>query len=404
VASSSDGAARWRVGCDACGFEAWIGERADGADAWCESCQRATRLSAVPAPDAPPACAACGTPLTTGAPRFVELFGMLQNLDAVLAARLGDPAPLAALLPERPRFLPDLTPPDPALESDPALATLLARLAAGEFHDAAAPLAAASAARPGDPALARAAAIAATRIGDAASAALLWDRALAAAEDPIVRLDRGVMRARAGDFAGARADFALAGATREARWNCAALGLLEAAAAGAPDDRAITRARGEAGPPSAYWSDFTVGRLAWTLAVERELDRTRHGAGGPGTGELEAAERRLEFDTFWDRALVLHGYAVLGRSADAARAGDALAARGAAALAAEPFARGAGPPLAPAIAEVTAAVAAGRAGEARAAVRALLARAEVSRYALPCRACGRGAIGVLEVEEALQPE
>jgi len=36
----------------------------------------------------------------------------MQNLAAVLSAWSGDPAPLAALLPDRPRFLTDLDPPE----------------------------------------------------------------------------------------------------------------------------------------------------------------------------------------------------------------------------------------------------------------------------------------------------
>ena len=45
-------------------------------------------------------------------PRFVELWGELQHLDAVLGAWAGDPQPLATLLPERPRFVTDLADPE----------------------------------------------------------------------------------------------------------------------------------------------------------------------------------------------------------------------------------------------------------------------------------------------------
>lgn len=55
-----------------------------------------------------PLCAACGQPL----PRFPELWGQLQQLDAVLHAWDGDAQPLAMLLPERPRFVGSLTLPD----------------------------------------------------------------------------------------------------------------------------------------------------------------------------------------------------------------------------------------------------------------------------------------------------
>src|SRR5690242_9975213 len=103
------GRARWRLACDACGAGGVIGPRADGArDAWCEACRRAQVVAAV-APGVTPACERCGGPLSIDAPRFVEAFGAVQDLAAVVAAWRGDPAPLRALLPERPRFLTDLT-------------------------------------------------------------------------------------------------------------------------------------------------------------------------------------------------------------------------------------------------------------------------------------------------------
>ena len=91
--------------------------------------------------------------------------------------------------------------------------------------------------------------------------------------DTAARLNRGAIRARRGDYATARADFALAGDRHEARWNRAGLLVIEAVSAspGLPEAAILRRARAEAGEPSSYWSDHTVGRLLWTLLVERAL-------------------------------------------------------------------------------------------------------------------------------------
>ncbi|HET7226820.1 MAG TPA: hypothetical protein VFK69_14020, partial [Candidatus Eisenbacteria bacterium] len=120
---------RWHLTCDRCDASVWTGARGEAFDAWCEACQRpagvASRADAV--------CPGCGAPLTLGAPRFEELYGELQQLEAVLGAWAGDAAPLARLLPERPVFLTDLDPPEPAPGDPPVLAGALERLAAGEF-------------------------------------------------------------------------------------------------------------------------------------------------------------------------------------------------------------------------------------------------------------------------------
>ena len=133
MASSSG----WRlhVQCIGCDAGAWIGPAPHGRDAWCECCQRGARIEGGE-DDPAPACAHCGTPLTTGAPRFVEIGGQLQHLDAVLAAGEGDPAPLRALLPERPRFLADLDPPAGLPGDSPVVAGALDALAEGRFRDA----------------------------------------------------------------------------------------------------------------------------------------------------------------------------------------------------------------------------------------------------------------------------
>jgi hypothetical protein len=49
---------------------------------------------------APAPCPTCGAALVGGELPFEELYGEMQNLAAVLSAWSGDPAPLAALLPD----------------------------------------------------------------------------------------------------------------------------------------------------------------------------------------------------------------------------------------------------------------------------------------------------------------
>lgn len=181
-----------------------------------------------------------------------------------------------------------------------------------------------------------------------------------------------------------------------ARWNRAAALLIEgvAAASGPPDAALLRRARAEAGEPSPYWSDQTVGRLVWTLLVERI-----QGSGSAPTdadaGTLRSAERELEFRTFWDRALVVQGYARLGMRAQAGDSAAALAEELLGRLAAEPFARGpAGSWLGEALGVAIAAVREHRPGDALATIRTLLNRPDVGRCRVPCVACGRGSLGV----------
>src|SRR2546423_1718528 len=127
---------RWHVACDSCGAEAWIGGRANGVDAWCEACQRATTL-AHQGPVAAATCPSCGvSPLSTGGLRFEELYGQLQDVVVVLSAWNGDAAPLEALLPDRPRFLPDLNPPPVHARDDAAAVDALERLRHGDFAGA----------------------------------------------------------------------------------------------------------------------------------------------------------------------------------------------------------------------------------------------------------------------------
>lgn len=180
-----------------------------------------------------------------------------------------------------------------------------------------------------------------------------------------------------------------------ARWNRAAASLIEAVAAGGwPDEALLRRARAEAGEPSPYRSDQTVGRLLWTLLVERLL-----AAGSAPTvadaGALRSAEQEFEFRTFWDRALVVQGYARLGMRAPAGEAAAALCEELLGRLAAEPFARGpAGAWLEDVLAVAIAAVREGRPGDALATIRTLMDRPDVSRCRVPCVACGQGSLGV----------
>jgi len=212
------------------------------------------------------------------------------------------------------------------------------------------------------------------------------------------RLARGALRARRGDYAGARSDLARAGGEFEARWNRAALAVVEAVAAtgGVPAAETLARARAEAGEASPYWSSPTIGRLLWTLLVERAA---REGA-APDAAALRAAERELEHDTFWDRALVVHGYAVAGLAAELARTVAALAGGGIERLLEEPCLRArAALPIAEAIRAARAAVAAGDAAAAHEALEPLLARPDLARYRVPCEHCGRGTVGIDQVEE-----
>ncbi|MBI1796844.1 MAG: hypothetical protein HYR74_07315 [Candidatus Eisenbacteria bacterium] len=412
-------AARWRIACDACDAGAWIGPAGDGIDAWCEGCQRPRRLARGVRVAS---CAHCGTALTTAEPRFEELLGDGRNVAAVLAAWCGDPDPLGALLPERPRFLTDLDPPAPRPDDAPAARDALAALARGQFERARVALADLTARdRPGRGRTAahlwRAFGIAAQRTGDTALAERAFTQAIERdPADAAARLDRGALRAMRGDAAGAREDFAQAGSRREAAWNRAALRVIAAVAIAspAPDANTIRLARDEAGEPSAYWSDHTIGRLVWSLLIEREIARrnawgaTAAGATGATTGDeaasaarvLAAAERDLEFATFWDRAMVVHGYTRLGMKREAGAAAAPLAASLLEALAAESYACGpAAGPIAPAIASARGAVGEGRPGDALAAVRGIIERPDVSRYRVPCARCGRGAIGVEDVDE-----
>ncbi len=406
MASSSRG--RARLACDACAVGAWIGPLPaprgaageDGGresrDAWCEACQRPQRLAA----GAAPTCPACGGALTTGEPRFAELWGRLQHLDATLAAWEGDAGALMALLPARPRYLTDLTPP-PVRDGDaPPLAEALAAAARGAWS---AVLAAGGSDEPRSHA---ARAIARERLGDPGGALEEWTRALALAEDPRARLARGALHAKAGDWESAAADLRLAGDGREARWNRASLRVHRAVLStpGRPDAQAIAEARVEAGAAPDYWSEATVGRLAFALLAERTLARRDGGElGDPDLVSLREGEDLLEHSTFWDRALVLAAWARLGPegAGDAARVAQPLARELAAALLAEPPMRGAA--LADANAAVAGAwdaIAAFEPRAARAALAPWLAHPALRRYRLPCAACGRGSIGLEAWDDA----
>lgn len=397
---------RWHVGCDACDAGAWVGP---GVAGWCEACQ--ISAPAATGADAALVCPRCGRALSLDTFGFEELWGAIQQVAAVLAAWAGDAAPLGAILPDRPRFLSDRNPPDPAIAAPGPARAALEQLAAGHYAQSRLGLedvlgSAAEDGAEGAPrsaALWRALGVARERLGAAALAEEAYDEALARGSRPELHLARGVLRAERADFAGAGEDLALAGDTHEARWDRAALILLEAIAAapGMPAASVLARARAAAGPASDYWSEPTVGRLLWALLVERAVAKARGAA--PSATELatlRAAEAEFEFDTYWDRALIVQGFATLGARDDAARVAGPLALAGLGALAgaaclANPAAR----PVAEALAAATARVQAGDPAAARTALDALLARDDLARYRVPCGGCGKGTIGVDATED-----
>ena len=407
---------RWRIGCSSCPASAWVGPVADAAgrgpadyDAWCEACQEGQVVAAASA-----ACPTCGAPLSTDAPRFTEIYGALQNLAAVLAAWDGDPDLLGELLPDRPRFLTDLDPPKLSAEDDAETRTALTLLASGAYAEALERLERLAPSRD-EARLWRALAIAAERRGDLERAEDALTRALASGDSAQIRLERGALRAKRGDFAAAAADLARAGERFEARWNRAALSLIEAVAvsAGLPDPIVIATARRDAHGSSGDWSDPTVGRLLWSLLIERiggegaNVDGSETGADPDQPPEehvdvqaLRAAETEFEFDTFWDRAMILEGYSRLGLVAEAARVASPLALELASQIAAEPALRGEAAAGILAVLEAAIlAIGQNRPGQACDAVVSLIQREDLRHYRVPCRYCPHGSIGVDEVLE-----
>ncbi|HYM81777.1 MAG TPA: tetratricopeptide repeat protein [Candidatus Limnocylindria bacterium] len=402
---------RWHIACDECGVGAWIGATAAGVDAWCEGCQTSATLSAGQTAGS---CTGCGGGLTVSEPRFEELYGELQNLAAVLAGWDGDPAPLGELLPDRPLFLTDLNPPAAQAEDAPEVRKALGLLVAGAFAGAgvllegllADPVIPAEM-RSGPAADARlwfALGVAAQRTGQLAVAEAAYGRTLALAPDHLpARLDRGALRARRGDHVGAKQDFAVSGTGREGRWNRAALAVIEAVASGRdlPAPELLQSARAEAGSPSPYWSDHTVGRLLWTTLVERA--RTRTGGEAPAGGDesvLERAQAELEFQTFWDRALVIHGYASLGMRRELETVAAPFAVELLNRLVDEPFLRGeAGREMRTSLETALQAARERSAGAARQPIVELLERQDLRHYRVPCLRCGKGSLGVDAVED-----
>jgi tetratricopeptide (TPR) repeat protein len=396
---------RWRIACDTCDASAWIGPADDGLALWCEGCQQAVSLADESRPVTH--CARCGQPLTTGAPRFEELYGRLQEIAAVVAAWDGDPEPLGRLLPERPRLITDRTPPEPSATDAAPVRDALAALIEGRWglaRERLEPLLAPGEPTARDSRLWRAVAIAAERLGDRATAEAAWNRVLETlAADAPARLGRGALRAARGDYAGARDDFAHAGEGYEACWDRAAVLVLEAIARepGLPPPTTVAVARAEAPTPTGDWIEPSIGRLLFATLFERALARVAAGGSREAEGALlAAAERELEFDTYWDRALVVHAYARLGLAARAAGAAREPVARWLVALGAEPAIAGpAGATLAVPLATAIAAVEAGDAHAARVALDALCAREDLRRYRVPCARCGRGTIGVESFDE-----
>jgi len=202
--NAASGAPRLRVSCDSCGAGAWLGPRPDGsADAWCEACQRGFVLAA----GAPPACPECGGRATLEGLRSEELYGEIQHALAVVRAWRGDPAMLATLLPDRAEFLSDLDPPAGSPGDGAALAAALRWLYRGRFTAARAGLGEVPAGER-DQRFWLASAVAGERLGDPTAAEAAWTRVLDHGEQERARLARGALRARRGDWSGARQDFA----------------------------------------------------------------------------------------------------------------------------------------------------------------------------------------------------
>ena len=335
---------------------------------------------------------------------------MLQQLDAVLAAWSGDAGPLARLLPERPTFPTDLTPPGIRDGDPPGLRALLAALARGDWHAVLAVPAG------GGPRADAARAIAHERAGQPAAAIAAWDRVLAAGEDARARLARGSLLARAGRRAEAAIDLVHAGGSFPALWNRAALLVLTALdERGGMDTGLLARARLEAGEPSDYWSDPTVGRLLFSTAVARILAADAAAprrASDPERKFLRAAEEQLEFDTFWDRALLLVGWVRVGAPEEAARVAAPLARSEADEVGRQPALGDptvdperafAGKPLFDLVVSLAHArrlIDAGDAAAARQAIARQLSREDLRRFRIPCARCRQGSIGVEEVREA----
>ena len=392
---ASSNRTRWRLACDHCETAVWVGPTPAGRDVWCEACQVVQSLASDAADGTP--CARCGVPLP-GSPRFLEVWGGLQHLDAVLAAWAGDARALATLLPERPRFLTDLDPPASRPGDTPALAERLAACARGDYR-------AVRAAAPCDELRAHAAhAIACERMHDLDAAVASWDAAIACEDDARSRLARGALHARAGRWDAAEADLARAGDSFEARWDRAALALHRTIVErdAMPDDRAWADASRAVGPASDYWSDPTLGRLTWSLVVERTLVTHREGAPlePAAHARLVAAAARFEHATFWDLAMQVVGWARVGAFEEVARLAQALAGTQASATLAEPAVRG--PALravAEAVASARTAMAAGDPEGARRAIAPAVARRDLQHFRIPCLHCGMGSVGVDEMDD-----
>jgi tetratricopeptide (TPR) repeat protein len=329
----------------------------------------------------------------------------VQHLDAVLAAWLGEPEWLGALLPERPRFHTDLTPVDADAGSPADTRALHEIVRLGRYGEALPGLEAAVTERPQDPTLWTSLAIAAERHGNLERAEEAWTHVIEIRDAPRARLARGVLRARRAALDGAAADFAHAGDSHEARWNRAALAVLRAVALtpGLPAHDTLEAARAEAEAPEGAWHEPTVGRLLWTLLVERAQMRAREGASPcPDERVLRAAELELEFDSFWDRGLLLHGYALLSMRGEAARIAMGVATDLARHLTGTRALHGAaGEPLLAVVKDVAARIDREAPAEARAALGPLLARTDLRMYRFPCAACDAGTIGVESFDDSI---
>ena len=378
---------------------------------WCPVCQRLSIFPEMPGDEA----VRCATPPREGAgtreragscdaplglePHHVELWGELQHLDAVLAAWAGDPAPLYAILPERPRFLTDLDPPDAQGDDPPGHRAFLEAVASGEYGRAAA---LADDAEQGWPQTWIGRAIVHERRGEHDAALAAWEQAVRRTENAQSRLGRGALLAKMGRLEEAMPDLERAGEAFEARWNRGALllHLYVQRAGGLPDEVSIQRAKHEAGFASPYWSDPTIGRLLWALLLERALADTDPTRAEFHRQQLRAAEDVFEHRTFWDLATVAAGWAKLGQTDEVARVAAPLAVSLAHTLVRSwPFAAGRGAEIAHRLSRTEGAALAGDPVHAREWLQPLREREDLRRFRLPCLACESGTVGIESVEE-----
>ena len=320
---------------------------------------------------------------------------------AVARAWAGDPKPLGEILPERPRFLTDLTPPTAELGDPVLVRDAMSALARG-FVRARALLETAVTQQPDEGRFWHALAIAAERTAEPALAEIAYARDRARRRPDGSARPRGAARPPRRLRRGAR------GPCAGRRW---ARGELEPrrdhrARGGGDDAGAARRPRARAGARGGGAGVVLLERSHGRAVAVDAAGRARRGAGPqgafpcPDARVLRAAESAFEFDTFWDRALVVHGYARLGLTADVARVAAPLARELVAALLAEPAMKGASArEIAEPLATAAAAIDFGRPDQVAELLEPVMARDDLRHYRVPCAHCGRGSVGVERIED-----